>query len=51
MFKNISKQKLNKKDIITGVIMWEAAPQVIEMLDLFSFDYINLNCQHSPMSV
>jgi 4-hydroxy-2-oxoheptanedioate aldolase len=51
MKKNLLKEKLNKGNIAIGVTMQEATVQSTEILGLMGFDYLNIDCQHFPMSI
>jgi len=51
MKKNLLKEKLKRGDVVVGVFIWEPAFQIIEILGLLGFDYLYIDCQHSPMSV
>jgi 4-hydroxy-2-oxoheptanedioate aldolase len=51
MKKNLLKEKLRRGDVAFGVFIWEPAFQIIEILGLLGFDYLYIDCQHSPMSV
>lgn len=51
MRKNLLKEKIKNGGVGAGVLLREPALGLIEMLGLLGFDYINIDCQHSPMSV
>jgi 2-keto-3-deoxy-L-rhamnonate aldolase RhmA len=51
MEKNRLKEKLKRGEAAFGVFIWEPAFQLIEILGLLGFDYLYIDCQHSPMSV
>lgn len=51
MRKNLLKEKFTKGGVAVGVTIHEPAFQIIEILGILGFDYINIDCQHSPMSV
>jgi 4-hydroxy-2-oxoheptanedioate aldolase len=49
--KNLLREKLEKRDIALGVLIEEPAVQITEILGLLGFDYLYIDCQHSPMSL
>lgn len=51
MQKNLLKEKLSKGDAALGVIIQEPAFQITEILGLLGFDFLFIDCEHSPMSV
>jgi 4-hydroxy-2-oxoheptanedioate aldolase len=51
MEKNLLKEKLNKGNVVFGVGIRERAIEITEILGLLGFDYVNIDCLHSPMSV
>jgi 4-hydroxy-2-oxoheptanedioate aldolase len=51
MRKNQLKEKFAKGEVAMGVTIHEPALQIIEILGILGFDYINIDCQHSPLSV
>lgn len=51
MKKNLMKEKLNKGDIALGVIIQEPATEISEILGLLGFDWLFIDCEHSPMSI
>jgi len=51
MRKNQLKEKFAKGGVAMGVTIHEPALQIIEVLGILGFDYINIDCQHSPLSV
>jgi 4-hydroxy-2-oxoheptanedioate aldolase len=51
MKKNLLKEKLGRGDIATGVVISEAAPHSAEIFGLLGFDWLFIDCEHSPMSV
>ena len=51
MKKNLMKEKLQKGGIAVGVIVQDPAPQVVEVLGLLGFDWLFIDCEHSPMSL
>jgi 4-hydroxy-2-oxoheptanedioate aldolase len=51
MRKNRLKEKIESGGVAVGVFLWEPALQIIEILGLLGFDYLYLDCLHSPMSV
>ena len=51
MKKNLLKEKIKNGGVGAGCLMREPALNTIEILGLLGFDYINIDCQHSPMSV
>ncbi len=48
---NRLKEKLKRGEVAVGAFIWEPAFQIIEILGLLGFDYLYIDCQHSPMSV
>ena len=51
MRKNRLKEKLKSGGVAVGAFIWEPAYQLIEILGILGFDYLYIDCQHSPMSV
>ena len=51
MRKNVVKEKLSKGGNVLGVIVQEAAPQIVEILGLVGFDWLLIDCLHSHMSL
>lgn len=51
MKKNLMKEKLSKGGIAVGVMIQEPAIQATEILGLLGFDWILIDCEHSPMSI
>lgn len=51
MKKNLLKERLHKGDVVFGVGIREPAIEMIEILGLLGFDYLTIDCLHSPMSV
>ena len=51
MKKNLMKEKLQKGGIAAGVIIQDPAVQVVEVLGLLGFDWLFIDCEHSPMSL
>jgi 2-keto-3-deoxy-L-rhamnonate aldolase RhmA len=45
------KKKLSQGEVAFGVNIQEASVQSIEILALLGFDYINIDCLHSPLSL
>lgn len=50
MHKNLMKEKLGQGAAAFGVVIQEPAIQVAEVLALIGFDYLFIDCEHSPMS-
>jgi len=48
---NSMKQKLEQGKVVLGVTVQEASIQTIEILGMLGFDYVNIDCLHSPLSV
>ena len=51
MEKNSLKEKMNKGEVVLGAIMQEPATQITEVLGLLGFDFLFIDCEHSPMAV
>jgi 4-hydroxy-2-oxoheptanedioate aldolase len=51
MKRNLMKEKLQKGGIAAGVIIQDPAVQVVEVLGLLGFDWLFIDCEHSPMSL
>jgi len=51
MKKNLMKEKLQKGGIAAGVIIQDPAVQLVEVLGLLGFDWLFIDCEHSPMSL
>jgi 4-hydroxy-2-oxoheptanedioate aldolase len=51
MRKNLLKEKFAAGGNAVGITMHEPSLQIIEVLGILGFDYINIDCQHSPLSV
>jgi 4-hydroxy-2-oxoheptanedioate aldolase len=51
MKKNLLKEKLQKGQVTTGVIIQDPAPQVVEVLGILGFDWVFIDCEHSSMSL
>lgn len=51
MRKNLLKEKLEKGGVAVGAFIWEPALQTVEVLGLLGFDYLYIDCLHSPMSI
>jgi 4-hydroxy-2-oxoheptanedioate aldolase len=51
MKKNVLKEKLQKGGIAAGVIIQDPAVQVVEVLGLLGFDWLFIDCEHSPLSL
>jgi 4-hydroxy-2-oxoheptanedioate aldolase len=51
MKKNLLKEKLERGDVTAGVVIGEPGTQVIEILGLLDFDWLFIDCEHSPMSL
>ena len=51
MKKNLMKEKLQKGEIAAGVLIQDPAPQMVEVLGLLGFDWLFIDCEHSPMSL
>jgi 4-hydroxy-2-oxoheptanedioate aldolase len=51
MKKNLLKEKLERGDVATGVVVSEPAIQAVEVLGLLGFDWLFIDCEHSPMGV
>jgi 4-hydroxy-2-oxoheptanedioate aldolase len=51
MRKNLLKAKLQSGQVASGVVMAENSPVIIEILALAGFDFIFIDCEHSPLSV
>ena len=51
MKKNLTKEKLSKGGVAAGVLIQEPAIQVAEILGLLGFDWLLIDCEHSPMSI
>jgi hypothetical protein len=49
--KNLLKEKLQKGEIASGIILQDPAVQVVEVLGLLGFDWLFIDCKHSSMSV
>jgi 4-hydroxy-2-oxoheptanedioate aldolase len=50
MKKNLLKEKLDKGGVGFGVLISEPAIMIVEILGLLGFDYLYIDCEHSPMS-
>lgn len=50
MKKNLLKAKLSKGEVAFGAQMMESSTGIVEILGLLGFDYLNIDCLHSPMS-
>lgn len=48
---NAMKQKLSQGKVALGVNIQEVSIQGIEIVALLGFDYLNIDCLHSPLSV
>jgi len=48
---NLLKEKLEQGGVGAGVVITEPAVEMVEILGLLGFDYVTLDCLHSPMSV
>jgi 4-hydroxy-2-oxoheptanedioate aldolase len=51
MKKNLMKEKLQKGGRAVGAIIQDPAPQIVEVLGLLGFDWLFIDCEHSPMSL
>jgi 4-hydroxy-2-oxoheptanedioate aldolase len=51
MKKNLVKEKLQKGGRAVGAIIQDPAPQIVEVLGLLGFDWLFIDCEHSPMSL
>jgi 4-hydroxy-2-oxoheptanedioate aldolase len=51
MKENLLKKKLSQGGIGTGVVLLEPATQTTEILGLLGFDWLFIDCEHSPMSI
>lgn len=47
---NRVKEKLNAGEVVTGVVLQEASLSLVEILGLLGFDFIFIDCEHSPMN-
>jgi len=50
MKKNLLKEKLAKGEVTFGVFISEPALMITEIIGLLGFDYLYIDCEHSPMS-
>jgi 4-hydroxy-2-oxoheptanedioate aldolase len=50
MKKNLLKEKLANGEVAFGVFISEPALMIIEIIGLLDFDYLYIDCEHSPMS-
>jgi 4-hydroxy-2-oxoheptanedioate aldolase len=48
--KNRIKEKLSRGEYVLGVQTKEPSTGITEVLGLLGFDYLNIDCQHSPIS-
>ena len=51
MRKNLLREKLGKGEVAVGVLIREPAIEITEIVGLLGFDYLYIDCQHSPMTV
>ncbi len=51
MMKNTMKDKLSQGGVAIGVLIQEPAIQAAEVLGLSGFDWLLIDCEHSPMSI
>jgi 4-hydroxy-2-oxoheptanedioate aldolase len=51
MYKNLMKEKLNQGGVAVGVLVQEPAVQIVEIIGLLGYDWILIDCEHSPMSL
>jgi 4-hydroxy-2-oxoheptanedioate aldolase len=51
MIRNLLREKLEKGGVAFGALIEEPATQIAEILGLLGFDYLYIDCQHSPMSL
>jgi 4-hydroxy-2-oxoheptanedioate aldolase len=51
MKKNLMKEKLSQGGVALGVLLQEPTIQATEILSLLGFDWILIDCEHSPMSI
>jgi 4-hydroxy-2-oxoheptanedioate aldolase len=51
MKKNLLKEKLDKGLAVTGILMQEPSTQALEILGILGFDWVLIDCEHSPMSI
>ncbi len=49
--KNIMKEKLNQGRVAVGVLVQEPAVQIVEIIGLLGFDWVLIDCEHSPMTL
>ena len=49
--KNLLREKLEKREVALGVLIEEPVVHITEILGLLGFDYLYIDCQHSPMSL
>jgi 4-hydroxy-2-oxoheptanedioate aldolase len=50
MRKNTMKEKLKAGSVVAGVVVNENSPATVERLALAGFDWIFIDCEHSPLS-
>ena len=51
MIRNLLREKLGKGETAFGALIEEPATQIAEILGLLGFNYLYIDCQHSPMSL
>ena len=51
MMRSLLRKKLEKGEVAFGALIEEPATQIAEILGLLGFDYLYIDCQHSPMSL
>ena len=51
MVKNILRETLEKGRVAFGLLIEEPATQMTEIVGLLGFDYLYIDCQHSPMGL
>ncbi len=51
MKKNMLKEKLESGQVVVGTVLTENSPSLMEILALVGFDFIFIDCEHSPLTV
>jgi 4-hydroxy-2-oxoheptanedioate aldolase len=51
MKKNLMKEKLSRGGVAVGILFQEPAIQAAEIVGLLGFDWLLIDCEHSPMNV
>lgn len=51
MKKNLMKEKLSQGGVAVGMLIQEPAIQAAEIVGLLGFDWLLIDCEHSPMSI